>query len=426
MERAPATSDKYGELPEPAALTSAAQTLEVILEPRCRADLYDYLHRLRELEPMHRSEALHGRPAWVITSHPLTYEVLSNHAHVSDSHNAEIFNTGPGGRRFYELMKSTLLYIGPKEHKRLRRILTRFFSPRRVAGYYAPRIQTVVDGLLDKAEEMGEIDLVKDLAYALPTSVICEILGVPPEHVSSFHHWLNDFARRGDLSGITPEVERKGEEAVIGFTEYFNERIAERRVRPREDLMSQLMEVEDEHGTRLTDDELVAIFILMIQAGHETTADQIGLGVLALLRHPDQLELLRKEPDRINAAVEEICRYDSSNQILQRVGTEDFELGGVTVRAGEVCAMLSGAANRDPSEFPDPDRLDITRVRPHHFGFGAGAHVCMGGPLARTELRCMIGGLVSRFPKLALAEEHPEFRVSLVLRGLKRLNLTLH
>jgi len=425
MERTFATSDRYAGLPEPAALTSAADTLGVILEPRCRADLYDYLHRLRELEPMHQSEALHGRPAWVISNHALTYEVLSNHALVSDSHNAEIFNTGSGGRRFYELMKSTLLYIGPKEHARLRRILSRFFSPRRVAGHYAPRIQTVVDGLLDKAEEMGEVDLVKDLAYALPTAVICEILGVAQEDVKSFHHWLNDFARRGDISGITPEVERKGEEAVIGFTEYFLEQIAERRARPREDLMSQLVEVEDENGYRLSDDELVAVFILMIQAGHETTADQIGLGILGLLRHPDQLELLRNEPNRIENAVEEICRYDSSNQILQRVGTEDFELAGVTVRAGEVCAMLSGAANRDPAAFPDPDRLDITRPRPHHFGFGAGAHVCLGGPLARTELRSMIGGLVSRFPKLALAEENPEFRVSLVLRGLKRLNLTL-
>ncbi|MBW2270618.1 MAG: cytochrome P450 [Deltaproteobacteria bacterium] len=425
MERTSATSDPQPGLPEPAALNSAAETLGVILEPRGRADLYRYLHRLRELEPMHPTEALHGRPAWVITSHALTYEVLSNHALISDAHNAEIFNTGPGGRRFYELIKSTLLYIGPKEHARLRRLLSRFFSPRRVGGHYAPRIQTVVDGLLDKAGEMGEIDLVKDLAYALPTAVICEILGVPQEDVSSFHHWLNDFARRGDLSGITPEVERKGEEAVIGFTEYFLERIAERRARPREDLMTQLVEIEDEQG-RLSDDELVAIFILMIQAGHETTADQIGLGVLGLLHHPDQLALLSREPDRIEAAVEEICRYDSSNQILQRVGTEDFQLGGVTVRAGEVCAMMSGAANRDPAQFTDPDRLDIERHRPHHFGFGAGNHVCMGGPLARTELRSMIGGLVSRFPKLALAEDEPEFRVSLVLRGLKQFKLTLH
>ncbi|MBJ19610.1 MAG: cytochrome P450 [bacterium] len=411
-------------LPEPASLTSPAETLAVILEPRSRSELYRYLHRLRELAPMHRSEALHGRPAWVISNHALAYEVLSNHSLGSDSHNAEIFNTGPTGERFYELMKRTLLYIGPEEHGRLRRILARFFSPRSV-GQYAPRIQTVVDGLLDQAEKRAEVDLVKDLAYALPTAVICEILGVPSQDVSSFHHWLNDFARRGDVSGVTPEVERKGEEAVIGFTEYFLDRIGERRAQPREDLMTQLIEVEDQNGKRLRDDELVAIFILMIQAGHETTADQIGLGMLGLLRHPDQLELLRREPDRISAAVEEICRYDSSNQLLQRVGREDFKLGGETVRAGEVCAILSGAANRDPAQFPDPDRLDIERPRPHHFGFGAGNHVCMGAPLARLEIKAMIGGLVSRFSGLALVEAEPELRVSLVLRGPTRLDLAL-
>lgn len=409
--------------PEPSELTTPEQAFAVILDPTQRAELYPYLRRLQELEPRHRSDALHGHPAWILTAHSDAVAVLANRALVSDERNAAIFDTGPTGRGFFELMKRTLLYMDPAEHDRIRAMLARHFTPRAIATY-TPLMQEVVDGLLDRAADAGKFDLVKDLAIALPTAVICRILGVPGDDLPVFHQWLSDFARRGDVSGITPEVIAAGEAATTGFTDYFRDLIAQRRARPRQDLMTILVGCEDERGC-LTDDQLVALCILMIQAGHETTADMIGLGMLALLRHPDQLELLREEPSLIQNAVEELLRYDGSNQLVQRVSNEDFDLGDTRVRAGEVCAILTGAAGRDPIRFEDPDRLDVRRREIVHFGFGGGSHICLGASLARSELQIMLGGLISRFPNVRVAEGPLEYRDSLVLRGLKSLPLSI-
>jgi len=407
--------------PEPASLGSAAEVFAVILDPRQRGELYPYLRRLQEIEPRHRTDALHGHPAWILSSHADAVAVLSNHALVSDARNAEIFNTGPSGKGFFELMKQTLLYMDPTEHVRIRAMLARHFTPRAISRY-EPLMQAVVDELLDRAAEASCFDLVKDLAYALPTAVICGIMGVPSDDLPVFHKWLNDFARRGDVSGVTPEVEAAGEAATIGFRDYFLDLIAQRRACPKDDLVSVLTECEDEKG-HLTDDQLVALCILMIQAGHETTADMIGLGMLALLRHPDQLELLRGDPSLIRNAIDELLRYDGSNQLVQRVSNEDFDLGDTRIQAGEVCSILTGAAGRDPSRFEEPDRLDIRRPDIQHFGFGGGTHICLGASLARSELIIMLGGLISRFPNLQLAEGPLEYRDSLVLRGLKSLPL---
>ncbi|MCH2172769.1 cytochrome P450 [Myxococcota bacterium] len=409
--------------PDPAGLSDAAKIFGVILDPQQRGDLYPYLRRLREVEPLHRTEALHGRPAWMVTRFADALELLSNKALVSDERNAEIFDTGPSGALFYAMVKRLLLYINPVEHDRIRKLLARHFTPRAVSRY-RPLMQNAVDDLLAKVEGREEIDIVADLAYSLPTAVICEILGVPAEDLPVFHRWLNDFARRGDVSGITPEVERLGEESVLGFTDYFERLISERRKRPQNDLMTILVEARDEQGG-LDEDALVALCILMIQAGHETTADMIALGVLALLRHPDQLVLLRSKPELLRNAIEEMLRYDGSNQLVQRVSHEDFELAGVSIRAGEVCSILTGAAGRDPARFAEPDRLDIERREIQHFGFGHGSHICLGSALARFELEAMLGSLIARFPGLELAEEEIHYRDSLVLRGLKRLAVRL-
>ena len=405
--------------PDPASLETGEAALSVILDPRQRGELYPYLRRLQELEPRLRSDALHGRPAWLLTRHADAVAVLSNHALVSDSRNAEIFNTGPSGKRFFELMKRTLLYMDPKEHDRIRAMLARHFSPRAVSKY-EPLMQEVVDGLLDQVAGTRSFDVVKDLAYSLPTAVICKIMGVPNDDLPIFHRWLNDFARRGDVSGVTPEVEAAGEAATSGFTDYFLDLIGKRRARGQDDLITVLIESSDEKGG-LTDDQLVALCILMIQAGHETTADMIGLGMLALLRHPDQLELLRSDASLIRNAIDELLRYDGSNQLVQRVSNEDFDLDGTTIRAGEVCSILTGAAGRDSIRFKNPDRLDIQRREIAHFGFGGGTHICMGASLARSELRIMLGSLISRFPNLQLGDGPLAYRDSLVLRGLTSL-----
>ena len=409
--------------PRPQSIETPDEALAVILDPRRRGELYPYLARLRELAPRHQSAALHGHPAWIISGHADATALLSNRALVSDERNARIFDVGPAGAGFHELMKRTLLYMDPKAHDRIRAMLARHFSPRAISRYHG-LMQEVVDGLLDHAEEAREVDLVRDLAYELPTAVICGILGVPREDLSIFHRWLYDFARRGDVSGITPEVIAGGESATEGFTSYFLEQIAARRASPRDDLMTRLVEVRDEQGS-LTDDELVALCILMIQAGHETTADMIGLGMLALLRHPDQMALLRREPGLIRNAVEEMLRYDGSNQLVQRVSNEDFELEGTLVRAGEVCSIFTGSAGRDPEVFEDPDRFDIQRPGRPHFGFGGGTHVCLGAALARSELQIMFGSMIARFDRIELGAGMLAYRDSLVLRGLESLPLRL-
>jgi len=409
--------------PEPESLSEGAEIFEVILDPRRRGELYPYLNRLREVEPLHRTEALHGRPAWLVTRFSDALEVLSNKALVSDARNAEIFDSGPGGRLFYAMAKRLLLYVDPTDHDRIRELLARHFTPRAVAKYQR-LMQRVVDGLLEGVQDKEEIDLVSDLALSLPTAVICKILGVPAEDLPVFHTWLYDFARRGDVSGITPEVEARGEASVLGFTDYFERLIAERRKQPRDDLMTVLVETRGQRG-RLSDEELVALCILMIQAGHETTADMITLGMLALLRHPDQFALLRERPDRLRNAIEEMLRYDGSNQLVQRVSYEDFELSGTRIGAGEVCSILTGAAARDPVRFEQPDRLNIERRDIQHFGFGYGSHICLGASLARYELEAMLGSLIARFPRLELAQADVRYRDSLVLRGLVELRIRL-
>ena len=409
--------------PAPASLSTAEEAFAVILDPRRRGELYPYLRRLLELQPRLRSDALHGFPAWIISSHADAVALLSNPALVSDERNAAIFNTGPAGAGFFEFMKRTLLYMDPKEHDRIRAMLARHFSPRAISQFQ-PLMEEVIDDLLDRAADMKRVDLVKDLAFALPTAVICRVLGVPAEDLSIFHGWLYDFARRGDISGITPEVEASGEAATAGFTDYFLDLIGQRRANPTDDLITILVQCRDEQGP-LSDPELVALCVLMIQAGHETTADMIGLSMLALLRHPDQLAVLREEPALIKNAVEEFLRYDGSNQLVQRVSNEDFELGGERIRAGEVCSILTGAASRDPAVFDHPDRLDLRRKGIQHFGFGGGSHVCLGAALARTELQLVLGSLIARFPDLQLGDGPLRYRDSLVLRGLESLPLNL-
>jgi hypothetical protein len=405
----------------PASIDDPAEVFEIILDPERRGALYPYYHRLRELAPAHSTTALNNERAVVLTSHRLIETVLRNPLMVSDRRTVEIFDVGPAGRQFYEMMKRLLLYLDPPEHDRIRDLLSRAFTPRAVEERRG-RVQRLVDELLDKAEDAGRLDLVADFAYPLPLVVICEMLGVPPEDLPRFYDWAHGFARRGDVSDVGEQRIRDGEAATEGFRGYFLDLIADRRKQPRDDLMTALVQLEDDRGP-LDDVDLVASCIILLQAGHETTADLIGLGTLGLLQHRDQLELLQREPARIEDAVEELLRWDSSVQISQRVGPQDLDLDGVHVPAGQVCVIINGAANRDPAVYPEPDRLDIGRQAGDHFSFGLGRHVCLGKSLARLEIQTAISTLVRRFPKLELDSGTPEFRPSLFLRGLARLPL---
>jgi hypothetical protein len=266
------------------------------------------------------------------------------------------------------------------------------------------------------------MDLVEDFAYPLPVIVICEMLGVPVKDQERFKQWGLDVARGLDaiLLPLDSPVAARSVAARQALGGYFRELIAERRAAPRADLLSALIAAE-EAGDRLSEDELLATSILLLVAGHETTVNLIGNGTLALLRHPDQLQRLREHPEMIGTAVEELLRYDGPVQRTARIPSEDVTLGGKTIPAGEMVMPFIGAADRDPAQFPDPDRLDIGRTPNRHIAFGLGIHFCLGAPLARVEGQIAINTLVQRLPKLALATDSPQFRQSLTLRGLSTL-----
>jgi cytochrome P450 len=318
----------------------------------------------------------------------------------------------------------SMLDRDPPDHTRLRGLASKAFTPR-VVEALRPRIQQIVDDLLAGVEPRGGMDLIEEFAYPLPVIVICEMLGVPVEDHERFKGWSLDLARGLDsvLLGPDSEVARRSGAAREALTEYFRGLIGTRRVSPRADLLSALIAAE-EAGDRLTEHELLATCILLLVAGHETTVNLIGNGTLALLRHPDQLRRLRENPGLIAGAVEELLRYDGPVQRTARTPTADVVIGGRTIGKGEIVMPFLGAADRDPAQFPDPDRLDIARSDNRHVAFGWGIHFCLGAPLARVEGQIAIGTLVHRLPKLALATDTPEYRPSLTLRGLHALPLT--
>jgi cytochrome P450 len=255
-------------------------------------------------------------------------------------------------------------------------------------------------------------------------TVICEMLGVPVDDHASIRGWSADIARSLDAIGLPSDVEivARGRTSRRALADYFRRLVPERRARPRQDLLSGLIAAE-EQGDKLTQDEVIAMCLLLFIAGHETTVNLIGNGTLALLRHPDQLGKLRAEPGLIGNAVEELLRYDSPVQRTARITNTEAEVAGQPMPKGTMVITALGAANRDPAQFPDPDVLDVARKDPRHISFGFGIHFCLGAPLARVEGQLALGTLLRRMPRLALAEERPEWRESSVLRGLKRLNV---
>ena len=402
-------------------LDDPEQVLSLVLDPKRRHSLYPYLHRLRELAPILRTEQATGRPAWVLTRYADVRAALKHPGVRSDARSAETFDVGPEGRAFVEMQRNTLLFLSAKKHDRVRALISRAFTPRSV-DLRQDRIQTVLDQLIDEFEPAGGMDLVHDFAFRLPMVVICEMLGVPAEDLPQFYDWAIDSSRRGEIGDVTDEIVRRGEEATLGYSDYFLKLIEDHRQRPRFDLMTALIDAEDEDGSRLSDEDLVGSCYILLQAGHGTTQDLIAMGTLALLRHPEQLEYLRRKPEAIRTAVEELLRYDTSVQISQRVSDMPFALGDKTIGADEVCVLFNGGANRDPVEFADPDHLDVTRSPNSHVSFGLGRHTCLGASLARMELRGAFETLLRRLPNLRLDDDRPPaYRDSLFLRGLATL-----
>jgi cytochrome P450 len=398
--------------------TPPAEPLFNPMSPAVIADPYPHYHRLRETDPVHRS--------------PLGFFVASRHADVTHVLRDRRFGkdfVGRMSRRFgpqvmdepvYRSMSHWMLQLDPPDHTRLRGLVVKAFTARRVEDM-RPRIQAIVDQTLDRVAPKGHMDLIADFALRLPVTVICDMLGIPEED----HEMIFAGARGGGRLLDPVPLSRAEIDAAnadnLWSAEYFNSLFELRRRQPGKDLTSELVQAEDEGG-KLTNEELTANIILLFGAGHETTVNLIGNGLLALHRNPDQLRLLQREPALLPNAIEELLRYDSSVQLTGRTSLEDVEVGSVSVAKGESVLCLLGAANRDPAVYPDPDRLDITLPNIRPMSFGGGIHFCLGAQLARIEGEIAIGTLLHRLPELRLDDAaHPDWRQTFVLRGLNRL-----
>jgi cytochrome P450 len=311
-------------------------------------------------------------------------------------------------------ISASMLFQDPPDHARLRGLVSKAFTPRTIDKLRS-RIQRIVDDLLDRAQDSREMDIIADLAVPLPVSVISEMLGIPVLDRSLFHGWSRDIASGSD-------AQQQSRDAYVAIATYFRELIAERRRRPKSDLLSRLI-LAEQQGDVLSEAELIDICGLLFVAGHETTANLIGNGMLTLFQHPQELQELREEPSLLPVAVEELLRYDSPVQRAGRVANISVQFGERTIPAGALVSAMIGSANRDPAQFVDPDRVDIKRRDNCHLAFGAGIRFCLGAVLARAEAHIAIGTVLRRMPKLELAGDKVEWRRSVETRGLKKLRV---
>jgi len=391
--------------------------------PEHRPNPYPVYHRLRETDPVHWNE---GQGAFLLTRYADCIDVLrAPGASVSPDNEAPGRHKDQAVDPIRTAMDSQpMLFLDPPDHTRIRGLVSKAFTPRAVEAM-RPHIEELVDGLLDDVAERGELDVVEDLAFPLPVIVIAEMLGVPPEDRDQLKPWSRDMARTIDPV-VTEETMQTAAMSAMQFVNYLNGLIDERRQHPGDDLLSALIAAEDE-GQKLTHEELLVNTILLFIAGHETTQNLICNGLLALLRNPDQLDLLRRQaadPAVAKNAVEEMLRYDGPVQLTGRHLTAEVTLSsdGRTLPEGTTAITLVSAAGRDPAMFDDPDRFDIARPNANrHIGFGQGVHFCLGAPLARVEAQVAVPAMLRRFAKLELMVDEPEYRENFTLRGLATL-----
>jgi hypothetical protein len=393
------------------------------LDPAFLADPYPFYRRLREHAPVFKTE----QGFWLLSRYD---DVASS---LRDKRFGKDF-TGTIMRRYgadrlkeptIANLSRTMLVLDPPDHTRLRGLVTKAFTARRIADM-RPRIRALVDQQLDRVVDKGAMDVIRDLAHRLPVIVICDMLGIPEEHRAGFLVGSNVSGRILDPVPMTPEELAHANAMTEAGNSYFDQLCDLRRREPQDDLTTELVRAE-EAGDRLSGEELRANIGLLFGAGHETTTNLIGNGLLALHRSPDQWRRLKDDPSLVPGAVEELLRFDSSVQMTGRVTNTEVEIGGVALPAGESVIMLLGAANRDPAQYADPDRLDVGRQNVRPMSFGGGIHHCLGAQLARLEAELVFSALVERLPSLELPEkDKPQWRRSFTLRGLTELPATWH
>ena len=379
-------------------------------------DPYPAYAELRANAPVHRSRLL---KAWVFTRHADVDAILRDHRRFANDPRKGTLSS----RRLATLPPSdkyTLLFLDPPEHTRQRAPVNRAFTPKAVNAY-ASRIREMVEALVDDIADPAAFDFMRTVAWPLPMIVMAAMLGVPVEDRARFSFWVKQRLRL-----LEPPMGRgdgkAGEAALREFDAYFRPVIEKRRTSPGDDLLSGLVQARNE-GAQLSDRETLNMLRLLLSAGTETTANLIGNGVLALLRHPDQLQRLREDPGLIPTAIEELLRFDSPVQADYRRVLADCEVSGFPVRRRDNIVLLLGAANRDPEVFENPDRLDVGRRPGPHLSFGRGIHGCPGASLARLQGRIVLEVLLERFSSMALIDSRPRFRSGIISRGLQSLTL---
>jgi len=399
---------------------TATEPLFNPLSPEFIRNPYPHYERLRTVDPMHRTSF----GSFVASRHAEASLVLRDKRFGKDYVERTIRRYGPDimEEPVFRSMGHWMLQQDPPDHTRLRGLVVKAFTARRVEDM-RPRIQQIVDETLDRIIPHGRMDLIEDFAFRLPVTIICDMLGIPEEHREVFYTSSRDGGRLLDPVPLSPEEIKRGNAGNVMAAMYFQQLFDLRRKQPGDDLITQLVQAEED-GSKLSNEELTANIILLFGAGHETTVNLIGNGLLALHRNPDQLALLKANPGLITNAIEEFLRYDSSVQLTGRVTLEDIEdLGGKRIPKGETVLCLLGSANHDPAVYPDrPGSLDITRPNVKPLSFGGGIHFCLGAQLARIEAEIAISTLLRRLPELRLDNaENPEWRPTFVLRGLKVL-----
>jgi cytochrome P450 len=386
------------------------------LQPDLPRDPYPHYSRLREAAPVLWDPDFPGG-AWIVTGYAEVAAAARDARLSSDRvvvYRTALKDTEPA-RALVDSLSRMMILNDPPDHTRLRGLVNKAFTPSRVASLRA-RVANIAESLIDAAQKRGEMELIRDFAYPLPAAVICEMLGLPVEDQDQLKVWADDMAAfMGAVAGKKRVVVSHAE--LIG---YLRKRFVQRRADPRDDLLSALVAAEED-GASLSAEELAANVVLLFMAGHHTTMNLIGNGLLALLRHPDQMARVRGDPLLWGPAVEELLRYDCPVQFMTRVASERIELGGKTIEPGQLVHLVIGAANRDPAQFSDPDTLKLDRTENRHLSFGYGAHFCVGAALARLEAPIAFTALFKRLPDLHVAANELEWHENPTLRGLKSL-----
>lgn len=376
-------------------------------DPEVHADPYPHYRELREQDPVHRSEV----DLWVFTRYDDIATLLRDSRL---GHEVTQGVAGEGGSADWESM----LFRDPPAHSRLRLPVSKAFTPR-VLESLRTRIYKIVDDTLGVARQNGTMDVIGDLAFPLPATVISEMLGLPVEDHQQCRRWAASATRSLDPLAddrIMDEIFV----SLIEFREYLSEQVERRRSHPGDDLVTALIAAE-EQGERLSHEELISTLLLLFTAGHETVTNLIGNGLLALLRNPDQLRRLKEDPGLIRPGIEELLRYDSPVQFVIRIVKEPMTVRGQDFVRGDAMLLVVGAGNRDPEQYADPDSLDVGRKDIKHLSFGGGIHFCLGSMLARMEAQAVFEGLITQLPEIELAVDDLKWRPHINLRGLESL-----